>query len=365
MNQTDSNEIKALLGLISIKGLGPGRIRTLINIFGSATAVWDASLQRLQSAPYIDREIAGRIKTASVNEFIQNQSALMNRHRVKVIPYWDRSYPEQLKKIYDPPVLLFLRGDPDVLHTDLFAVVGTRTPSVYGKNITEKLTRDLVRQGFNIVSGLANGVDTITHQTVLHESGKTVAVLGSGLDWIYPAANRRLAAEITKSGVLVSEYPMGTHPDPANFPRRNRIVSGLSKGVLVTEAGIGSGALITAYQALEQNREVFAIPGSIFSNLSGGVHTLIQEGAKLVQSIDDIMGELDTTYTGTATDPLERVELRDSEKEIYTVLTNEPMHIDAIVQKSHRTASESLATLLALEIKGLVRQMSGKMFIRT
>jgi len=364
MNRTDSNEIKALLGLISIKGLGSGRIRTLINIFGSASAVWDASLQRLQSAPYIDREIASRIKKASVDKFIQNQSALIDQHGVKLIPFWDGSYPQQLKKIYDPPVLLFFRGDPDVLHTNLLAIVGTRTPSLYGKNITEKLTRELVRQGFNIVSGLANGVDTITHQTVLREAGKTVAVMGSGLDWIYPAANRRLAAEIAGSGVLLSEYPMGTHPDPANFPRRNRIVSGLSKGVLVTEAGIGSGALITAYQALEQNREVFAVPGSIFSSLSCGVHTLIQEGAKLVQSIDDIMGELDTNYTGTAADPVEKLELGDKEKEIYTLLTNDPMHIDTIVQKSHRTASESLATLLALEIKGLVRQMSGKMFIR-
>ena len=364
MNLHDTKEIKALLGLVGIKGLGPSRIRTLINVFGRASAVKTVSLQRLQSVPGIDHEIARRIKEAPMDEFIHRQYELMDRFRVTMIPFWDHAYPGLLKKIYDPPVMLFCRGDKRVLKNDMFAVVGTRKPTAYGRNITEKLTSELMSRGFQIVSGLASGVDTIAHQTVLRHRGITVGVLGSGLDWIYPAANRRLALDILHNGALLSEYPMGTHPDPANFPRRNRIVSGLSRGVLVTEAGLGSGALITAYLALDQNREVFAVPGPVFSDLSSGVHKLIQEGAKLVHTVDDILTEIDASFVLPPTAMADLPELSEGEKGVYEILTGEPMHIDAIVQKGQRTAAESLATLLALEIKGLVRQMAGKMFVR-
>jgi DNA processing protein len=364
MLRHETPELRALLELTGIKGLGPGRIRTLISTFGSAGAVRKAGVQRLLSVPGVDREIARRMKETPVGEFADRQIHLMEKFDVGMMPFWDSRYPGSLKKIYDPPVLLFYRGKKEILGEKCFAVVGTRTPSTYGRNATEKLTRALVLQGFHIASGLASGVDTVAHQTALKNGGKTVAVLGSGLDWIYPAANRRLAKEIPVSGLLLSEYPMGTHPDPANFPRRNRIVSGLSVGVLVTEAGTGSGALITAYQALDQNREVFAVPGSIFSELSSGVHKLIQEGAKLVGSIGDILSEIDSGFDASAARRDPPAALAGLEQEIYELLSEDPMHIDAIVHKGNHTAAESLATLLALEIKGCVRQLAGKMFIR-
>ena len=365
MNLPDTKERRALLGLIGVRGLGPGRIRTLIATFGSAAAVTGASLRRLISVPQIDEELAGRMTSGSMEEFVQKQYDLMAAHKVEMIPFWDNAYPQILKKIYDPPVLLFCSGNKQVLNEKMFAVVGTRTPTPYGKHVTDTFSRELIRTGLHIVSGLASGVDTAAHRAALRHGGKTVAVLGSGLDWIYPAANRGLAREITHNGALLSEYPMGTHPDPANFPRRNRIVSGLSQGVLVTEAGLNSGALITAYQALEQNREVFAIPGSVFSDLSSGVHQLIQEGAKLVHTFDDIISEIGPSIAKYSEQISALPDLSEKERTLYDLLTAEPMHIDAFVHKGDRTAAESLATLLSLELKGLVRQMAGKMFLRS
>jgi DNA processing protein len=260
---------------------------------------------------------------------------------------------------------LFYRGDISVLKTDVIGVVGTRNPSEYGRIVTEKFCHDLVKCNLTIVSGLARGVDTIAHRTVVKNKGRNIAVLGCGLDQIYPPENKNLAKQITENGVIMSEYRIGTIPDPVNFPRRNRIISGLSLGVLVSEAGAKSGALITAYQALDQNREVFAIPGPIISRKSLGSNLLIKQGAKLVQDIEDVLQELDSQLNdGKFKDQPTEIKLKGFEHTLFGMLSEEPIHIDLLARQSERTTSDVLSVLLTLELLGVVKQLSGKMFVR-
>ncbi|MCK4753917.1 MAG: DNA-processing protein DprA, partial [Calditrichia bacterium] len=289
----------------------------------------------------------------------------LKNNGIKVLTYWDNIYPARLKKIYDAPVILFYIGDISVLKTDAIGVVGTRNPSEYGKMVTEKICHDLVKYNLTIVSGLARGIDTVAHRTVVKNGGKTVAVLGCGLDQIYPPENKNLAKHIIENGVIISEYRIGTIPDPVNFPKRNRIISGLSLGVLVSEAGEKSGALITAFQALDQNREVFAIPGPISSRKSIGTNQLIKQGAKLVQETDDIIQELESQL-GNVESVEQQTEtiLKGFENTLYGMLSQEPVHIDLLARQSERTTSEVLSVLLTLELLGVVKQLSGKMFVR-
>jgi DNA processing protein len=231
--------------------------------------------------------------------------------------------------------------------------------------VTEKFCHKLVTEGFTIVSGLARGIDTIAHRTVLDNGGKTIAVLGSGFNYFYPPENKQLGDRISEQGVVISEYPLDTIPDPVNFPRRNRIISGLSMGILVTEAGRSSGSLITAYQALEQNREVFAVPGPITSPKSAGANHLIKEGAILVQDYEDILRELESQFESRqATIQDAEVHLSEIEKSVFEALSMDPLHIDHLAYKIEKSASEVLSILLTLELMGLVKQLSGKMFIR-
>jgi len=361
-------ELVALLRLQSVPGMGPGRIRRLLAKFHSPSAVLAAGLQDLMAVDGIDRVLARNIRTKNNPDFAEEQVRCAGRLGLRLITFFDPEYPQNLKEIPDAPVVLYVRGK--ILPEDAIAlgVVGTRQPSEYGRSAAHRLTKSLAEHGFTIVSGLARGIDTIAHRAALKIGGRTIAVLGSGLDQIYPAENKRIADQIAERGAVISEMPCGAGPDAVNFPRRNRIISGLSLGVLIVEAGEKSGALITAANALEQGREVFAVPGSIFSSRSVGTNRLIKDGAKLVQNANDVLEELDSRIRHflhpRLPDPFNLPGLSEDERKVLDVLSDQPAHIDVISQRTGFSSSQALSILLTLELKDLVRQMAGKLFVR-
>lgn len=360
------NELSALLQLLSVPGIGPVRVRALIGHFRSAAAVLSAPIQALCHVEGIERTLAENIHRANNKTIAQQQIELAERHKCLLLTFWDDAFPDILKKIYDPPVLLFVKGELRPDDEFAIAIVGARVPTEYGKWSTEHLTAALVSRRMTIVSGLARGIDTVAHQTALKSGGRTIAVLGSGLDHIYPPENRRLAQEITQHGALISEYFFGTKPDAVNFPRRNRIISGLTFGTLVVEAGEESGALITAQTALEQGREVFAVPGSIFSPKSLGPHRLIQDGAKLIMNVDDILTELPQQLDMFSGSPIAApaVALNEIEQKLMPLLSHEPIHVDLLARQAVLPTSQLLAILLELEFKNAVKQLPGKFFVK-
>ncbi len=361
----DQSELEALLTLASAPGIGPTRLRKLLSKFKTAAAVLQAPARELIQTEGIDLLTAEKIKESTDPNFAADQIERMKKHGCSVMTFWDEVYPETLKRIYDPPAFLFFKGDLSALRENYIAVVGTRNPTGYGKMVTGRFSTALANAGYGIISGLARGVDTIAHQAALKAGQKTIAVLGNGLDINYPAQNRELAERIANEGLMLSEYVMGTGPDAGNFPKRNRIISGLSLGVLVTEAGSRSGALITALYALDQNREIFSVPGAITSEQSSGTNRLIKQGAKLVQSVEDILNEINP-ITGRQAEKEKRppVKLDGSLQQVYDVLDNEPLHIDQVALKTGLSIAETLSVLLTLELLDHVKQLAGKMFIR-
>ena len=357
---------QALLRLWSVPRIGSQRIRNMIARFKSPDAVLRASPRELVEIEGIDKTLAYQIKNKSDAQFAAKQMQLMEKVNARLISFWDKNYPELLKKIYDPPVILFVRGQIESLQIPGLAVVGTRNPSSYGKLITEKLSREIASQGVVITSGLARGLDTIAHRSAVVCGGKTLAVVGTGVDVFYPFENKELAKQIIASGALISEFPMGDKPDAPHFPRRNRIIAGISQATLVIEAGKGSGALITADFALEQGKDIFSIPGNISSPKSFGTNRLIQDGAAIVLCSDDILSILKIIpgQKLPLTNVTPTVSLSKDENEILQILSNEPMYIDLIAQKAETSTSHSLFILLSLELKNLVRQMAGKNFVK-
>lgn len=368
MKNLPKDEIRSLLRLTSVPGLGFHRIRRLVSHFSSPSGVLEADRIALTSIDGIDKVLAASILKNNDSKFADEQIQRCEKLAIRILSFFDEDYPENLRTIPDPPIVLFVSGSVKPEDCLSIAVVGTRMPSEYGRAATERLTKELTKKGFAIISGLARGIDTIAHKGCLQQGGRTIAVLGSGLDNIYPPENHKLAAKIKERGAVVSEFPCGSKPDAVNFPKRNRIISGLSLGVLVTEAGENSGALITADAAVDQNREVFSLPGNILSVKSVGTNQLIKEGAKLVQTVEDIMEELDSKIkfflreNPKYKEPMP--ELSDRETKVLTLLSDQPLHIDIIAQKSGFQTSETLSLLLTLELKELVRQLSGKMFVR-
>ena len=360
------NDILALLELMSVPHIGSQRIRNLVSRFKSAGAALAASPRELVQINGIDKTIARLIKTAIDRKFAETQLELLHQANARIITFWDKDYPPALKNIYDPPAVLFVRGS--LVNDDErgVAVVWTRSPSAYGKLMTEKLSRELAQNSITVISGLARGVDTISHRVSLSAAGRTIAVLGSGVDVIYPNENSSLAESIMENGALLSEFPMGSKPDAPHFPRRNRLISGIGKGVIVVEAGLKSGALITAHFAADQGREVFAVPGNINNPKSLGCNSLIQQGAKLICSIQDVLDELQFSSTGGngSKNRLPDVSLSEAEKNLLDILTTEPLHIDQIAKTVGLPTYNALAVLLSLELKNLVRQIPGKNFVR-
>ncbi|MEK7281158.1 MAG: DNA-processing protein DprA, partial [Chloroflexota bacterium] len=268
-----------------------------------------------------------------------------------------------LKEIYDSPPVLYVRGEMVPQDEWAIAVVGTRRATVYGRQVAEELATDLARHGITIVSGLARGIDAIAHRAALAAGGRSIAVFGSGLDTVYPAEHARLASEVSQKGALISDYPLGTPPRADYFPRRNRIMSGICLGVLVVEAGETSGALITARLALEQNREVFATPGSILSPMSRGTNRLLQDGAKLVMSYTDVLEELNLTMTAKQLELKELPPVSEAEARVLGQLSAEPCHIDEVCRAAGLPIAAVSSTLALMEIKGIVRQLGGMNFV--
>lgn len=360
--------VRDLLRLSSVPRLGPLKIRALVTHFGDPEAVLRAEPRDLIRVPGIDRKLASAIVRHDGENFADEQLRAVNRIGGCILPYWDNSYPSLLKKIYDPPPLLYVLGGFTEIDRHAMGIVGTRKPSSYGQRVTENLTRELMEAGITVVSGLARGIDTIAHETALKAGGRTIAVIGSGLDVPYPPENRRLLQRIARQGVVMSEFPLGTQPEAPNFPRRNRLISGISLGVIVVESDEDGGAMITASTALDQNREVFAVPGMITERRSIGPHLLIQQGrAKLVHTVNDVLVEFPALAGSSRSQERQAMplpELTLFENTVLESLSNEPVHIDVLSERASLSTSDCLVTLLSLEFKGLVRQLPGKFFVK-
>ena len=356
----------ALLRLLAVNGVGPRKAVELLRHFNDPNRIFSASSNVLQNIPGISAVTAQSILQPADDDLIAGQEKLLEKYNVHLLSILDDDFPDALKSIYDPPPMIFCRGNLDLLRNPMLGIVGTRTPTATGKRATKELSQGLSEAGITIVSGFARGVDTIAHEISVRYDASTIAVLGCGVDRIYPAENRDLFEKILAGGLVISEFMLGTKPDAPNFPRRNRIISGLSQGIIVIEAGAKSGALITAYMALDQNREVFAVPGSIYSNQSRGVNRLIQQGAKLVTNSDDILQELGGRYElGSSQGQLALpIALEGEEAKLFEVLGTDAQYIDTLAEKLNTTTFALLGTLLQLELKGLVQQLPGKQFVR-
>ena len=369
------------LALALTTGLGPTRIKKLIEHYGTAERVFQASLTELE-ATGMRAVSAQSIATGKSLELAQQECANAAETGARIISLSDPEYPLRLKEIYDPPIVLFVKGSVEVLAQPGIAMVGTRHPTPYGSGMAERLSTDLAARCLVIISGLARGIDTSSHRGAVAAKGKTVAVLGTGIDVMYPKENSRLAEQIVVlGGALISEFPVGTHPAPQNFPIRNRIISGMSAGVLVVEAAEYSGTRITSRLALEQNRDVYAVPGNVTNKNSWGPNTLIKQGAKLVATWEDVWEELpsDVQAALTVLQPNESTEPETAslfpdevtsphEKKILKLLkADESTHIDQLVEllEDEISASEIFAALFELELNGKIRQLPGKNFVKS
>jgi len=333
--------------------------------FGEMERAWQASATELEMAGLDNRSIEA-IMAIRPKIALDTEMEKLERYKVTVLTWKDEAYPSRLKEIYDPPPVLYVRGKLAPEDDWCLAVVGTRRPTYYGREVTEQIVGDLSRNRITIVSGLAKGIDATAHRAALDSGGRSIAVFGCGLDIVYPRDHAKLAREVMEHGALVSEYPLGTPPRRENFPLRNRIMSGLSLGTLVVEAGEGSGALITAGLALEQNREVFAVPGSVLSAVSRGTNRLIQEGAKLVRGANDILEELNLTMAVQHVEVKEIVPATETESRILQILQNlspEPTHIDEVGRQSRLPIATVSSTLAMMELKGVVKQVGGMNYI--
>jgi DNA processing protein len=376
-----TSHVQDWLALALTQGLGPTRARKLVEHFGGADAVLRASLTELESTG-IQAVSAQSLATGKSGELAREEMARTAAAETTVICLEDPAYPPRLKEIYDPPLVVYVRGSLDALAQPGIAMVGTRHPTPYGSGMAERLACDLAAQGLVIISGMARGVDTASHRGAISAKGKTIAVFGTGVDVIYPKENSRLSEQILAlGGAMISEFPLGTFAAPQNFPIRNRIISGMSLGVLVVEAAEYSGTRITARCALEQNRDVFAVPGNVTNKNSWGPNTLIKQGAKLVATWEDVWEDLPTPVRLALTPPpspesadgssaslFPNEGLPPHEKRILSLLkADEATHIDEIVERLEKemSSSEIFAALFELELAGKVRQMPGKNFVKS
>jgi DNA processing protein len=351
------------VGFNIVPGIGPAKFRALHDFFGSAEEAWRAGEGALRQVG-LDQRALDNLLEARRQLDLAAEMARLETADIQLLTWEDDDYPAYLKEIPDPPPVLFLRGELQLQDQWAVAVVGTRRASAYGRLATEQLARDLARSGVTVVSGLARGIDSIAHQAALEAGGRTIAVLGSGLACIYPAEHRSLAERITACGALVTEFHPDTPPEAGNFPRRNRIISGLSLGVLVVEAGERSGASITANYALEQGRDVFAVPGNITSRTSIGTNRLIQRGAKLVLTAEDILEELNMTMVAEQVATQLALPATHEEAHLLRFLSDQPIHVDELSREAGMGVAQVSSTLTLMELKGMVRQLEGMSYIR-
>lgn len=382
------NECDALLILNAIPGVGNATVRKLVSFCGSAQKLLSLNAAELQAQSFIPTKTIDNILHFPKEKFFEAEQRRIKKHSVKIITFMDDHYPASLCEIPDAPVVLYVKGELPLNQSLSMAIVGSRRASFYGVSTSAKFGVRLAELGFTVVSGMARGVDAAAHKGALRVGGQTIAVLGSGLANIYPSENRKLFEQIVETGAVISEFPMETAPLPYNFPRRNRIISGLSLGVIVVEAAQRSGALITADFALEQGREVFAVPGKIDHPASRGVHNLIKQGAKLVMCVDDILEDLkphvavhlESRRNSTSERQNSRVpenkiwgsgdrgagdqpaELSDQEHKVLNRISDKPVHVDELAQ-SCGSSVPVMSVLLQLELKRLVKQLPGKLFV--
>jgi DNA processing protein len=361
------------LALALTPGLASRLSARVLKRFGSPDGVFRASLGDLESC-----HLPAPVAQAIVNKeaFKRAEKELAGVRKIAgcgLLNWTEPEYPQTLLQIYDPPVLLYVRGDAQVLNLPSLSIVGTRKPTLYGTHMAQRLGRDLAARGLVIVSGMARGIDAIGHQGAMDAHGRAIGVLGTGIDVCYPKENKKLYEKVLERGAIISEFPLRTHPAPENFPVRNRIVAGMPLGVVVVEGAQYSGSLITARLAMEFGREVFGVPGNATQPVSFAPNQLIKQGAKLVTCAEDVIEELPTPVRAAlvkAEQPeaeqrnlLAAAELNGSMKKLYEMLSaEEPVHIDDIMERSGLNSSEVLATLFDLEMKGIVRQTPGKQF---
>jgi len=362
---------KEWLALNAVSGLGPVRIKKLIDRFGSPRALFNQSPAAIMAEELVPKSCVSQLFSSELMVFAENQLERAVKLGVSIMTLDDSDYPQYLKEIYAPPPVLYNKGDRTVFKKHAVAMVGTRTPTPYGKTAAASITRELTQCGIVIVSGLAKGIDTVAHECCIQNNGQTIAVLGCGIDYIYPKQNEKLAEQICNNGALVSEFPFSTFPDTFNFPRRNRIISGLSAGVVVVEAGLKSGSLITAQYALQQGREIYAVPGPITSSVSIGTFNLIRDGATPARSGREIAESLQfITCHNLLTQPSRYsvktadMVMSDDEANVYNYISAEPQSTDFLSEKSGCPIGMLLCILLNLELKGLISQISGQLFIR-
>lgn len=373
-----NSPLQEWLELRAVKGLGPRLFVRLLGTFGSPQAIRSTSRSRLVAEGEISPSLAQALHQPlppEAQQQIKQEIEAVQAGQFRLLPFTDPGYPPRLKTIPDPPPILAITGN--VLPQDSYAlaIVGARKASAPGRAFTQKLSGDLAALGFTIVSGLARGTDGVAHEGAISSSGRTLAVLGCGIDHMYPPEHRSLRKKIEKQGAVLSEFPMGTPPHAYHFPQRNRVISGLSLGVIVTEATSKSGSLITARLALDQNREIFAVPGNVNSPLSRGPHLLIKQGAKLVEEVSDIIEEvlpiLDPEFqehlqkqqlTVQVNSPL--VELGIEEQQVLKLIPLDPVSLDDLISQSSYSSSEVMSILLSLEIKGLIKQIPGLQYLR-
>ncbi len=359
-----------LRNLLSIDGIGPIRIIKLLNKFDSIEDIYSSNSSQLQQVQGINLNLAKRIVDSKTNlkaisKIAENEIERLGRMNARIITFWDSNYPESLRNIYFPPLILYVLGNFEERDKQNVAIVGTRKPTDYGKTYAAKFSKELAQQNITIVSGMARGIDSIAHRSAIKAGGRTIAVIGSGLDVIYPSENRALYNEIVNNGAIISEFELGTKPDAQNFPKRNRIISGISLGCLVIESRKNGGAMQTANYAMDQNREVFAIPGNLSAPESEGTNTLIQRNeAKLVTDPNEILFDLNLKIDPIVGKniPKPKIDLTLFEEKILNCLKQNPKHIDVIANESSLSTAECLVNLLSLEFKGVIQQLPGKTF---
>lgn len=356
------SDLQHWLALHFLNDIGPVSARNLLAVFGHPQDIFRAPLNELMRVNGVGENRARSIVSFNRWDAVSRELENARRMNVRIVTINDPDYPPRLKQIAGAPLALYVRGDPSVLRTSAVAMVGSRDATQYGMNVAEGMSYRLASSGLTVVSGMARGIDTAAHCGAL-KTGDTVAVLGSGINIPYPASNRGLMESIAASGAVVSEFPLGTRPSKESFPRRNRIISGLSLGVIVVEAALDSGSLITVAYALEQGREVFAVPGHITSEHSRGTNDLIKKGARLVESAEEVIDELRPQLGDSLRKRKDSApDMNQDERIIYESLGLEPKHIDTITREFNMASGKALSILLSLELKGIVRQNEGKCF---
>jgi DNA processing protein len=369
--------LEALVSLNMVGDIGGIRLKKLLDYFGKPQAVLKAPAEQLMAVAGIGEKIAQNIRSLK-KEDLDKEFKSAQRSGLRIMTLEDNDYPENLKNIPGPPVVLYVKGELKPEDKFSLAIVGSRRASFYGLSCAQNFAADLAHLGFTIISGMARGIDSASHKGALKERGRTIAVMGSGFNHVYPAENKKLSDEIAQNGAVISEFPLDTLPLKQNFPRRNRVISGLSLGVLVVEAARNSGALITADFALEQGREVFALPGKVDSGNSFGTNGLIKQGAKLVSSVEDIVVELEVPVKNKleSTQPLEKcaADLEDGaqplknlageEEALYNIISAQPLQLDEIVDKAKMDVIKVADLLLRLQMRRLIKELPGKQFIK-